>query len=194
MTTEKKSHTFRTRRTPAEMAVARAAQAAPAQLGKVPSMTDIDGPEAPAISAAPPKDVSADQVQLMRQRAQERKEKALQDAAAQAAVVAAAGATKLQRWLYNSNTENISEFPEGYMVVEDGYFEYTPPANFPFTDEDKEVHLEFCRSRVNTKPVDGLGNAKLIRSNAERMLAQTTYMPPQPQTMNNGVLTVDTSI
>jgi hypothetical protein len=201
MSDTKPERTFRTRRTPAEMARDKAAASAQMPGAEVASaagkpladlIATVFDPAALTASAPAPAqidEVSADVLQEMRVRARDRKAQA-----AQAAAQSAAAATPLQRWLYNSNTDNISEFPEGFLIVEDGYFEYTPPANFRFRDEDKDVHLEFCRSRVNTKPIDGMANAKLIRNHSERVIAQLQYLPPQPQSMNNGALSVETSI
>lgn len=140
-------------------------------------------------------EVTAGVVQEMRERARERKEQAEKDQAAALVGIARASAALAQKkWLYNSNTENISEFPETFLIVDDGYFEYTPSANFPFTDEEKDVHLEFCRSRVNTKPIDGVANAKRIRNNTDQVIAQTQYMPPQPQSVERSALSIETVV
>lgn len=170
----------RTRRTSEELEAALASQ----QLQSVPPVEEVRAEKGKLVEEARVEEGTL--VEEMRARARARVD---QQALAQAQQVTKEALKK--RWLYNSNTENISEFPEMYLIIEDGYFEYTPSDSFPFTDEEKDVHLEFCRSRVNTKPIDGLANAKLIRDSAEKTFKQIQYLPPQPQSMPNEPLTIE---
>lgn len=192
---DKAPREFRTRaprRTPEQMAEQRqvkangealrdqkATQAAVATVVIAPGTKQIDA-------------VSADVIQEMRIRARDRALAEQAEAKDSTAKFAAQLAPK--KWLYNSNIENISEFHESYLIVDDGYFEYTPPANFPFSDDDKDTHLEFCRSRVNTKPIDGVANAKRIRTASEELIAQTQFMPPQPSAARDDALTIETVV
>jgi hypothetical protein len=61
-------------------------------------------------------------------------------------------------WLFNERTQNLSEMPDGYTVVEDGFFEYMPHEEI--TDDNFDLHIEYARSRINTKPIDGEKNAR----------------------------------
>jgi hypothetical protein len=61
-------------------------------------------------------------------------------------------------WLFNERSQNLSEMPDGYTVVDDGFFEYMPHEEI--TDNNFDLHIEYARSRINTKPIDGEKNAR----------------------------------
>lgn len=173
---DKEQKTFRTRRTPAEMELAR---------GVAAKNTPPDGTAEDTV-------VSDELIAEMKARAKKAAQE--REAAAKAEAEKFAANISPKKWLYNSNIENISEFHEDFLVLDDGFFEYTPPSNFPFSDDDKETHLEFCRARVNTKPIDGVANAKRVRTAAEQLISQTEYMPPQPTQARDDALMVVTEV
>lgn len=99
------------------------------------------------------------------------------DRAAQAEIAAKKAAENPVKdfglWLFNSNISNLSEMPEGYIVVDDGFFEYRPHEQI--TDENFEEHIEYAKSRINTKPIDGEKNARAAVSGIVKSgILQTT--------------------
>lgn len=60
-------------------------------------------------------------------------------------------AQEIEKWIYNSRTENISPFTGFMPSGEEGYFLYSPL--YPVTDENRAEHLELCKNRVNTKAI-----------------------------------------
>lgn len=117
------------------------------QLKQEVSVTAVQTPSEEAIAAA-----------------KARVEKAKAEKAAQAELAAKQAAENPVKdfglWLFNDNIGNLSEMPDGYTVVDDGFFEYRP--HEPITDDNFDLHIEYAKSRINTKPIDGEKNAKAI--------------------------------